>query len=61
MLNRRAKHEKKKLFFVVESFLKIAHYFDFQYKNDKKTRFCRFYRKYDLRKCKFIGCWKSGS
>ena len=54
MLNHRAEHEKKKLFFAIESFLKFTHCFDFQYKNGKKTRFCRFRRKYDLRKCNFI-------
>jgi hypothetical protein len=56
MLNHRAEHEKKKLFFEVEGFLKVVCCFDFQYKNDKKTHFCRFCRKYDLRKCNFIGC-----
>jgi len=56
MLNHRAEHEKKKLFFVVESFLKFVCCFDFQYKNGKKTRFRRFRGKYDLKKCDFIGC-----
>jgi len=55
MLNQRAGHEKKKLFFAVESFLKFVCCSDFQNKNDKKTRFCRFHRKYDLRKRYFIG------
>jgi len=54
MLNHRAEHEKKKLFFAVESFLKFTRCFDFQYKNGKKTRFCRFRRKYDSRKSNFI-------
>jgi hypothetical protein len=54
MLNHRAEHEKKKLFFAVESFLKLAYCFDFQYKSSKKTRFCRFRRKYTLRKSNFI-------
>jgi hypothetical protein len=56
MLNHRAEHEKKKLFFVVESFLKFVCCFDFQYKNGKKPRFRRFRGKYDLKKCDFIGC-----
>jgi hypothetical protein len=38
-LNHRAEHEKKKLFFAVESFLKLAYCFDFQNKNGKKTHF----------------------
>jgi len=54
-LNHHAEHEKKKLFFVVESFLKFVCCFDFQNKNGKKTRFCRFRRKYTLRKSNFIG------
>ena len=56
MLNHRAEHEKKKRFFVVESFLKFVHCYDFQNKNGKKTHFCRFRRKYTLRKCDFIRC-----
>ena len=39
MLNHRAKHEKKKRFFVVESFLKFVYCYDFQNKNSKKTHF----------------------
>ena len=38
-LNQRAEHEKKKLFFEVESFLKFGYCYDFQNKNSKKTHF----------------------
>ena len=55
MLNHRAEHAKKKPFFAVGSFLKFVHYSDFQYKNDKNTHFCCFYRKYTFRKFNFTG------
>jgi hypothetical protein len=56
MLNHRAEHEKKKLFFAVESFLKFAYRHDFQYKNGKKAHFCRFWVIVDFKKCDFVVC-----
>jgi hypothetical protein len=55
MLNHRAEHEKKKLFFVVESFLKFVCCFDFQYKSGKKPVFDVFKENTLLRKHCFIG------